>query len=165
MSPIERLLGKVHESPDGCWLWQGAERKRGRGYGIFWLHGRNETAHRAAWMMLRGPIPPGLFVCHRCDVPACVNPDHMFLGTATENNHDRDAKGRQRHGRPYPGQRNPNARLTDAVARTIPDLLRSGLSYRAVADRLGVSTSLIGAIRTGRVRSEMQPLFVEGVAS
>lgn len=91
MTPRERFEAKVQKT-DGCWLWQGGLLPNG--YGSFWLDGRNRTAHHAAHLLYIGHVPDGLQVCHRCDVRACVRPDHLFLGTAKDNADDRDAKGR-----------------------------------------------------------------------
>lgn len=100
-----RFISKVNVT-DGCWLWT-ASRFTGYGYGSFKVSGRNVTAHRFAWAVLRGPVPAGLCVLHNCpdgDNPLCVNPSHPWLGTVLENVADMDAKGRRapasgdRHG-------------------------------------------------------------------
>lgn len=75
-----------------CWEWNAG--KFTDGYGCFHFEGKEIGAHRAAWRIHNGPIPNGALVCHHCDNPGCVNPDHLFLGTVTDNNHDRDKKGR-----------------------------------------------------------------------
>jgi hypothetical protein len=80
------------EPNTGCWLWTGVIRRDG--YGVF----SDRAAHRIAYAERHGPIPAGLYVCHRCDVKSCVNPDHLFLGTARENTLDMLAKGRCRAG-------------------------------------------------------------------
>lgn len=98
----ERFWEKV-EKTDGCWLWRAGLTMGG--YGKFKLRGRSMNASRAVWIMERGPIDAGMFVCHRCDNPICVRPEHLFLGTPGDNTRDRDQKGRmarqkgESHGR------------------------------------------------------------------
>lgn len=95
--PLEdRFLLKVRKTDD-CWFWIGA-RASFDGYGSIRFQGKNMSAHRASYMLYKGPIPPGMYVCHTCDTPPCVRPEHLFLGTHTDNMRDKMAKGRHRVG-------------------------------------------------------------------
>lgn len=75
-----------------CWLWTASKNEKGYGY---FGRGKWRRAHRAAWLLVKGEIPPGMMVCHRCDNPSCVNPDHLYLGTQHDNS--RDQGMRERH--------------------------------------------------------------------
>lgn len=97
----------------GCLVWQAPGRMRG-GYGVFSIDGKNTSAHRAAWLLFRGPIPKGWQVCHACDNRLCVNLEHLWLGTATDNMRDMVEKGRQMHGDSHYA-----AKLTRAKAEEI----------------------------------------------
>lgn len=92
--PVERFMSRVAVDPDGCWLWTGLADQHG--YGRIHFEGRVTRAHRVSWMIHEGPIPEGQKVLHRCDTPACVRPDHLFLGTQADNMADMNAKGRGR---------------------------------------------------------------------
>lgn len=93
MSLAERFAGKFAPEPNtGCWLWTASVNRKG--YGRIGVGDAAALAHRVSWELHRGPIPGGLCVLHKCDVPACVNPDHLFLGTVPDNTADCIAKGR-----------------------------------------------------------------------
>lgn len=93
MTLPERFWSKV-EKAEGCWLW--TAYRDDDGYGSIRVGRKAELAHRVAWWLTNGPIPPGLHVLHRCDRPECVNPDHLFLGTQLDNVVDMYRKGRAR---------------------------------------------------------------------
>ena len=82
------------EPTSGCRLWWGGTVRKG--YGRLGVANRHWLAHRAAWFVANGPIPEGMLICHRCDVRACISPDHLFLGTHADNTADMMAKGRKR---------------------------------------------------------------------
>jgi hypothetical protein len=107
----------------------------GDGYGMLKIARREEKAHRAAWVEANGPIPSDKFVCHRCDNRACINPDHLFLGSTSDN--ARDMASKNRHGRP---------KLTVEQARAIRADVRP---QKEIAAEYGVSQSLISRIRSG----------------
>jgi hypothetical protein len=95
-----RFWCKVAKSEAGCWEWRSA--KFPSGYGAFHVAGKQMKAHRVAWWLVNEELPAdGMCVLHRCDNPACCNPDHLFLGTPTDNMRDCSLKGRHRSQR-YP---------------------------------------------------------------
>jgi hypothetical protein len=87
---FERSWIPVTES--GCWIWEGSTNEDG--YGFFYKNHKSMPASRAAYELFKGLIPDNLHVLHRCDVPACVNPNHLFLGTRSDNQKDCVRKGR-----------------------------------------------------------------------
>lgn len=89
----EHLLSRVRELGKGCWEWTG--KKNSKGYGGVGFRGKNWRVNRVAWILFKGEeIPEGMMVCHSCDNPSCINPKHLFLGTALDNNRDMMEKGR-----------------------------------------------------------------------
>jgi len=95
VSTLERVVSRIASCPEaGCWLWGGYLKPDG--YGRVRLHGTKWLAHRAVYELMVGPIPEGVQVCHSCDNPSCVRPDHMFLGSQRDNVQDCIKKGRFR---------------------------------------------------------------------
>jgi hypothetical protein len=142
-----RFWRKVHKTP-GCWEWTG---KLSHGYGR--IGGPNQTyfyAHRISWELHNGPIPEGLYICHICDNPCCVRPDHLFLGTAKDNGVDMASKQRaafQQHPDSSPkGEAHGMVKLTDALVREIRDLCAQGIRPPELAQRFGVDVSNIRLI-------------------
>ena len=143
----ERLWRKVTRA-DGCWLWTGARCPKGYGsIGLGGYKGGHIKAHRLSWQIKNGPIPEGMCVLHRCDVPSCVNPEHLFLGTVAENNRDRERKGRSA---PVQLERHPNTKLTNAQVLEIYRRSHEGSALVVLATEYGVSASVIGEIKQGR---------------
>lgn len=114
---------------DQCWNWISAKHAKD-GYGRFWHNNLRWLAHRMAWMVSHGPVPNHQYVLHRCDNTLCCNPAHLFLGTRTENNHDRDRKGRARalSGDQSFSRQHPErlSRGDSHYARTSPEKLARG---------------------------------------
>lgn len=137
IAPAERFEMKVdRHDASGCHLWTGAKDRKG--YGRF----DQRLAHRFSWELEHGPIPDGLCVLHRCDVPACVNTSHLFLGTHVDNMADMAAKRRS-----AVGERNGRARLTDAQVLEIRHQYATlGVTQRYLAEQFGCTQSQIGYI-------------------
>jgi hypothetical protein len=138
----------IPEPNSGCWLWDGDVE--GGGYGVFFL--RKEKidgvwkkirikAHRVSWELHRGEVPDGLMVCHSCDVRLCVNPVHLFIGTAADNSADMVFKDRAPRG-----ERQGSSKLTAEVVRSI---MGSTETSEVLADRFGVTFQTISNIRRG----------------
>ncbi len=144
-SLADRFWPRVKKG-DGCWLWLGTCNKFG--YGNFRLEGYEKGAHRAAWKITHGDIPKGMCVCHHCDNPRCVRPDHLFLGTRADNTRDAASKGRMRNG-DQRGEKNANAKLTAVGVEQVRMWKASGLPNIQIAILAGVSDRTIRSIVTG----------------
>lgn len=144
-SMFERFAEKHRLSENGCWEWTAT--KDAAGYGHFGIASSvSANAHRVSYELHVGPIPEGIMVCHRCDNPSCVNPQHLFLGTGQDNMMDRQSKGRTARG-----ERNGKSVITAEIARYIR---RSSRSERAIASELGVSRGTVNAVRSRRTWKE-----------
>ncbi len=148
----ERIVaGAIPEPNSGCWLWMGSVLPKG--YGRLSVAGKMQMAHRASFQAHCGDIPSGMFVCHRCDTPACVNPDHLFLGTNADNVRDMFRKGRaalpptiripntRRRGETNGASRLSNAQRVEVTQSREPS--------RVLSARYGVSMDVIQRLRSG----------------
>lgn len=131
----------IPEPMSGCWLWDGGYS--GSGYGRFNVRGKMVQAHRFSYERYVGAIPDDLFVCHRCDVRPCVNPDHLFVGTQSDNLRDMVAKGRDN---PVCGEANWKARLTEVDVAAIRADARS---LREIGIDYGIDKSYVWKIKRG----------------
>lgn len=140
----ERFWSKVDvKGPDECWIWTGAI-SGGTGYGSFVTAGVGSYkggAHRIAYQLTYGPIPPGLLVCHRCDVRECVNPTHLFLGTGRDNVLDMVSKGRANRAH---GERAGSSKLTE---RQVREIRSASAPHSEIAAQYGISRPLVSRIK------------------
>lgn len=140
------LSSRYTETESGCWIWKGS--KDACGYGLIFITNPKKLwrAHRYVWTQLRGDIPNRMLLCHRCDTPACVNPDHLFLGTQADNMRDMAIKGRADRTKKQKGERHSQAKLTEADVLRI----RSDKRPRAeVAKEYGVSIAAVSLAARG----------------
>lgn len=154
--------GIEFDTNGGCWLWRGS----GSGdYGKARINGVSVSAHRASYEAHKGPIPIGMMVLHKCDIRACVNPDHLFVGTNADNMKDASAKGRLWAQKPenrakakqsalaasaardWKGSRVPTAKLTEEI---VFEIRSSNLSVLALARKHGVSDTAIKKVKARR---------------
>jgi len=126
MNRFYRFWNKADTSGD-CWEWQAHKDKQG--YGGFGIDGKKVLAHRYAYILTHGDIPDGLCVCHHCDNPSCINPDHLFLGTRMDNMADARAKDRPINR----GEKNRNSRLVENDVREIRRLGSLGIKQSLLA--------------------------------
>jgi hypothetical protein len=131
-----RLLSRVDRDsdPNGCWEWTGA--KDAKGYGQIKVNGVLKRTHRVSYAVFMSVEPASLHVCHRCDNPSCIRPDHLFLGTNKQNMEDREKKGR---GVRTSGPKHHNFKVTDDMASDIRRSYGSGEKQRDIGARLGIS--------------------------
>lgn len=144
-SSKERFCAKIKVGDqDQCWEWNGC--KNVHGYGFFHLE-KLTTAHRSSWTLFKGNIPDGMWVLHKCDNRSCVNPSHLFLGTAKENTGDMFQKNRNRNPK---GEELPQAILTACQVKKCKELYATGdFTYRGIAKMFGVHPVTIGDIIRG----------------
>lgn len=144
----ERFEEKIVRIPiGGCWIWMACTD--GKGYGRFSAGGKTVLPHRFAYQEFRGPVAEELLLCHTCDVPECVNPWHMFIGTQEANMRDAASKGRTSRGK-----HRPTSKLTDGAVRYI---LNSRMPRSMLAQIFNVHDMTIGKIKRRELWKHVKP--------
>jgi hypothetical protein len=146
-----RFWSKCRLDATGCWLWTASTCHWGYGQFRTGSHtdgtARTVRSHRYAWELTHGPIPTGMVVRHKCDVPACCNPNHLELGTHRDNAMDREVRGRGNQPR---GAAHGRARLTPALATEMRAAYAAGgRTQQSLAAEYGVSTGLVSYVVRG----------------
>lgn len=134
------LERSVPEPNSGCWLWLGALNSQG--YARILRHGKHQIGSRISYAAFYGDDPGDRFVLHKCDIPICVNPDHLFLGSPADNSADMKNKGRSLYG-----ERNARAKITEQQARAIR---MDDRPAHQIADDYGVTATLVRSIKIGK---------------
>lgn len=144
---IERFYKKYEINDSGCWIWTGGTRPNNKGvkYPRHWNDDKKSVgAHRFSYSVFIGEIPKGMYVCHKCDVPLCVNPDHLFIGTHEENMKDMTEKGRSFKG--CGDQKKGLSKLTNSQAN---EILALKMPQSKIAKIYNVSQTTISRIKRG----------------
>ena len=142
-------MSRISVDENGCWIWTGY--RNADGYGRMVKRHGTQNVHRIAYIEFVGPVPDRMCVCHKCDVRACVNPEHLFLGTQTENIADMDSKGRRRK---YVPEEMWNTRLTADDVKSIREMATIGGGrghIRGIAKQFGISRTHVYRILSGNV--------------
>lgn len=146
---VKRFITKLVVSEDGkdCWIWEGCIGKAG--YGFIRVKDRNLLTYRLAYSIFVEEIPEGKCVLHTCDIRACCNPDHLWVGTKKDNTQDMVSKGRNGYGSIY-GKDNYNSKLAERDIPKIRRMLGLGYSQKHIGDVFGVSDMAINHIKKGK---------------
>ena len=142
-----KFLKRIIIDGNGCWLYQGAIKKNGLGYGWVTFNGKQMGAHRASWIVKNGYIEKDLCVCHKCDVPSCINPDHLFIGTQSENMKDAYRKKRKKPIN-QGGETNPASKLNLDQVKQIRKLLNEKIKQKIIAKKFNISQVTVSNIKT-----------------
>lgn len=138
---FDRLFDRTAVLDNGCWEFTGGKDKNG--YGKIMLHGKNLRTHRVAYDLCVGDIPDDIWVLHNCDNPSCVNPSHLFLGTAMDNNHDMLNKGREIT---VVGTDRWNSKFNEDMIREMRVLYANGMTQGAIANKFNTVRQTVQCI-------------------
>ena len=148
MSLPDRFEAQIAREPNsGCWLWAGSYHRQG--YGLIRVHGKQRLAHRFSYERFIGEIPAGANICHKCDVPECVNPEHLFVGSQADNVADMVHKGRLADRR---GSNHPQAKLSEQQVLAIRE---NAASQRIIAGQYGISKTMVRLIKQRKTWSHV----------
>lgn len=126
---IDKFWSNVQKgNPDECWIWIGSPS--GNGYGQLRFEGVTYRSNVLSYLINKGNIPARMYICHTCDNPICVNPNHLFVGTPSDNAKDRQQKGR---GRPMDGENNSNNRFTKESIIQMRSMFQKGYLCNEIA--------------------------------
>lgn len=146
----ERFEAKFVKDPvTECWNWQGCRDKNG--YSYIRVNHRTVRAYRVSWELYKGKIPDGMHICHHCDNPSCVNPDHLFLGNNYDNIQDCINKGRNNIG-----ERNARAKLSRGQIAIIRFMLKAAISQSDIAKLFSISQSNVSRINTRNIWNHLK---------
>lgn len=151
LNPKQIFLNNVtiENGQNGCWIY-----KVGTRYGKIDVNGKNILAHRFSYELFNEKIPDGLYVCHKCDVPMCVNPKHLFLGTAKDNHDDMIRKGRKVF---HKGSLSPNAKLSEETVSHIKWFLSNGTTMAKIGRELNIAYYHVMNIKRELAWSHIEP--------
>lgn len=136
------LDGTRFDPVSGCWEWMCG--KISTGYGNIVIDGKVFLTHRVSYAYFVGPLNDKMLVCHKCDNPSCCNPDHLFLGSDLDNMADKVLKGRNPSG-----DRHPQAVINGATAIKIVEMLKAGMTGRAIASTFGIKEGIVWNVKYG----------------
>ena len=138
---VERFNEKYRKDESGCWIWMAS--CAGKGYGQIKLPGerRQIYAHRLSYLIHKGPLPEGKHICHTCDNPRCVNPDHLFVGTSQDNHDDMKNKGRHTYG-----EKSATAKSTTKDVLQMKAMIAAGVPQTKIAALFGLHQTTVSKI-------------------
>lgn len=149
-----RYREKWEEDPNGCWIWQSTTQASG--HGQLWVDGRHRGAHRVSYKIHKGEIPDGMHICHKCDVNPCVNPDHLYAGSRSDNVQDAIERTGWIESRER-GEEHHSSKLTwDEVGEIRSRYANTEASQYDLASEYGVSASTVGEIVRREIWTERE---------